>query len=431
MPLLRVLVLLCLAGCAATPCWEALAETAASTAPDAPVQVPEPSAEAMRYYHSGNVLWLAGQALGLAIPAVLLFSGFSARLRDLARRIGRRWFFIVGVYFALYAVVDHVLSLPLAFYSGYVRPHAYGLSNQTLQKWITDSTVELGVGVVMGALFLWVPYLLLRKSPRRWWLYTGALVAPFLFFMMLVQPVFIAPLFNDFGPMKDQALESRILALAERAGIEGGRVYEVNKSVDTKTVNAYVTGFLGTKRIVLWDTLLEKLDDEEVLFVMGHEMGHYVLGHVVRMILLMSVLVLGALFVVHRWSGRLIARHGRRFGFHDLSDIASLPLLILLMNLLSLAVSPAILAYSRHNEHESDRFGLEITRNNHAAATAFVTLQVENLANPRPGWLFKLWRGSHPPIGERVDFMNAYRPWETGEEMRYNHLFKPEAGNTP
>lgn len=406
----------------------ALAETSpdwgGTTSAHEAVIVPEPSAEAMRYYRSGNALWIVGQLWGLAIPAIVLFSGLSARIRDAARRIGRYWVLVVAEYFAIYSLLDHLLSLPLSFYASYLRPYAYGLSNQTLQKWATDSALDLLLGVLVGAFFLWIPYLLIRRSPRRWWLYTGVLIPPFLFFMMLVQPVFIAPLFNDFGPMQDKALEARILALAERAGIEGSRVFEVNKSVDTKTVNAYVTGFLGTKRIVLWDTLLEKLDDEEVLFVMGHEMGHYVLGHVVRMILLISVLMLGALYVAHRLSGRWIARYEARFGFSELADIASLPLLLLLLNVLSLAVSPAILAYSRHNEHESDRFGLEITRSNHAAATAFVKLQVENLANPRPGWLFKFWRGSHPPIGERVDFMNAYRPWETGEPMRYEHLFR-------
>lgn len=404
----------------------ALAAWAADPLPDprGPVAVPEPTDEAMRYYRGGNALWIVGQIVGLGVPALLLFSGFSARMRDAARRVGRKWYFVIVVYYTLYALIDHLLTLPLAFYASYLRPHAYGLSNQTLQKWATDSALGLLIAILFGALFLWIPYLLLRRSPRRWWIHTGALVAPFLFFVMLVQPVFIAPLFNDFGPMKDKELEARILALAERAGIEGGRVFEVEKSVDTKTVNAYVTGFLGTKRIVLWDTLLEKLDDDEVLFVMGHEMGHYVLGHVVRMVLLISALAFAALFVIHRVSGSLIARHRERFGFDNLADIASLPLLVLLVNAMTLAVTPAILAYSRHNEHESDRFGLEITRDNHAAATAFVKLQVENLANPRPGWLFKFWRGSHPPIGERVDFMNAYRPWETGEPMRYDHLFR-------
>ena len=126
---------------------------------------------------------------------------------------------------------------------------AYGLSNQTFQKWLTDSFKELAVGLVFGGLLLWVPYLLIRLSPRRWWLYTALLSLPVMFFVMLVEPIWVAPLFSHFGPMKDKHLEAQILALAQEAGIEGGRVFEVDKSVDTNAVNAYVTGFLGTKRI--------------------------------------------------------------------------------------------------------------------------------------------------------------------------------------
>jgi len=276
----------------------------------------------------------------------------------------------------------------------------------------------------MASLFLWVPYLLLKKSPQRWWLYTGLLVPPFLFFQMLITPVFIDPLFNDFGPMQDKALEAEILAVAERSGIEGSRVYEVKKSVDTNAVNAYVTGFMGTKRIVLWDTLLAKLDKEEVLFVMGHEMGHYVLNHVVKSILIISVIILVALYGVHRLAGVLLARYRGRFGFDRLDDIASLPLIILLLSAISLVVTPLILANSRYNEHEADRFGIELLQTNRAAATAFVKLQQENLGVPWPGLLFKLWRGTHPSIGERITFFNEYKPWETGEPLVYGDRFE-------
>ena len=185
---------------------------------------------------------------------------------------------------------------------------------------------------------------------------------------MLVTPIWIDPLFNKFGPMKDKGLEAQILALADRAGIEGSRVFEVDKSVDTKAVNAYVTGFLGTKRIVLWDTLLAKLDEPEVLFVMGHEMGHYVLGHVVRSILLSSMRHLLGLFLVDRVGRWLIAPFRDRLGFDRLSDIASVPLVLMLLEVASLVLSPVALAYSRYQEHEADRFALELTHANHSAA---------------------------------------------------------------
>jgi STE24 endopeptidase len=396
--------------------------------PSQPVPVPVPSEKAMRYYHSGNVLWGVDTLWGLLVPALLLFTGFSARLRDAARKVGRNWFLTVAIYGILFTLVTFLLDLPLAYYSDFVRQHAYGLSDQTTGKWWSDTFTGLAISLVFTALTLWFPYWLLRRSPRRWWLYTGLMSIPLVAVILFVTPIWIEPLFNKFGPMKDKALEGQILALADRAGIEGSRVYEVDKSVDTKTVNAYVTGFLGTKRIVLWDTTLAKLDKPQVLLVMGHEMGHYVLGHVPQLIALAALLILFGLWVIHRTAGGLIARYRDRFGFSELADVASVPLMSLLFSLVTLVLLPAILAFGRHTEHEADRFGLEITRDNHACATAFVKLQAENLSNPRPGLLYKLWRSDHPPLGERIDFCNEYRPWETGEPLRYGDKIKPPQG---
>jgi Zn-dependent protease with chaperone function len=225
--------------------------------------------------------------------------------------------------------------------------------------------------------------------------------------------------------MRDQALEAKILALADRSGIEGSRVFEVNKSVDTKTLNAYVAGVWQTKRIVLWDTTINRLNERELLFVMGHEMGHYVLGHVWRLVAVTSLLVLVLLYAAYKTMGVIMARWGHLFGFTDLSDVASLPLLLLVTSVFSLAIAPAQLALTRHLEHEADRFALEVTQTNHSAGTAFVKLQQEALANPWPGPVFKLWRSSHPPLGERIEFSNDYHPWREGRPLRYADRFKP------
>jgi Zn-dependent protease with chaperone function len=391
----------------------------------APVAVPEPSERAMRYYRSGNVLWFVEQAWSIAVLVVLLATGLSASLRNAARRVGRNWFFTIVAYFVLFTVVTTIVDLPLSYYTEYVRQHAYGLSNQTFGKWFGDTLKSLAVACVVGALVMWVPYLLLRKSPRRWWLYTALALVPFIVLANLVAPIWIAPLFNKFEPMQDKALEQKILTLAGRAGIEGSRVYQVNKSVDTKTLNAYVAGLFGTKRIVLWDTTLKRMTDRELLFVMGHEMGHYVLHHVWQAIAF-SVLVLAAsLYVAYRMADAVIARYGSRWGFTSLADVASLPLLLLLMSAFGLVVTPLELAFTRHLEHEADRFGLEITQTNHSAGTAFVKLQQDALANPRPGLLYKIFRESHPPLGERIDFANQYHPWTTGQPLEYGGRFKP------
>ena len=390
------------------------------------VPVPEPSERALQYYRTGNLLWVVNTIWGLLIPALFLFTGFSARMRDWVKKVNTNWFVVIVGYFLLFVVFNYVIDFALSYYQGYVRTHAYGLSNQTFGKWFGDGLTNLMISAIGGSLVLWVPYLLLKRSPTRWWFYTGLLIAPFMFLVMLIQPLFIAPMFNDFGPMKDKELEKKILAIADRAGIEGSRVYEVNKSVDTKAVNAYVSGFMGSKRIVLWDTIIDKLDEDELLFVMGHEMGHYVLGHVVRSIVILSLIMIVALFTIHKVSGWVINRYKDRFGFSELSDIASLPLLILLFGLTNLIISPVFLGMSRSNEHEADRFGVEITQTNYAAASAFAKLQEENLANPRPGLLYELWRGSHPSLGDRIDFCNSYRPWEEGKPLRYKHLFREE-----
>jgi len=406
---------------------------ASETGREPPVSVPAPSEEAIRYYRTGVAWWLFRMCWEIALPAVIVFTGFSATLRNAAKRVGRNWFLTIAVYWVLFLLLVYVAGLPLSFYSGYVRQQAYGLSNQTPLQWFTDSLISRGVLAVFGCLFLWVPYLLLKKSPTRWWFYTGVLMVPFLTLIMFVMPIWIDPLYNDFGPMKDKALESKILRLAESTGIEGSRVYEVDMSVKTKTINAYVTGFFDTKRIVLWDTIIAKLKEDQLLFVMAHEMGHYVLGHVVQGIFFFSGLITIGLFFTHFLANGLVRRFSGRMGFDRLSDVASIPLFLVVFNIVSLVLEPAGLAYSRYNERECDRFGLELTQDNRAAAEAFVTLYSENLAYPDPGWLMTVLRSSHPSIAKRVEFCNTYRPWQTGEPLRYGHLFKRkrETGERP
>jgi STE24 endopeptidase len=389
-----------------------------SSAPDT-VVVPEPSALAIQYHRSGNVLWAVETGLGMIIPAVLLFSGLSARVRSLSRRMGRRWWPSVLLYAVLFTLLVAVLTVPLSYYAGYLRQHQYGLSNQTLGAWAGDWVKGVAVGGVGLAAVLWIPYLLLRRSPRRWWLYAGLASLPLTALLLVITPLWVDPLFNDYEPMADKVLESKILALAQRAGIGRSRVYQVDKSSDTKLVNAYVTGVGATKRIVLWDTLLQKLGERQILFVAAHEMGHFVLRHTLSIIIATGILVTASLYAVHRIAGGLIARFSARFGFDDLTDIASFPMLLLLGNVASFLLAPLILGFSRHQEHEADRFGLEITRDNHAAASTFVVLQQENLAVPRPGRLYVLWRSSHPSLADRVAFANSYRPWKSGQPLRY------------
>ena len=422
--MLLILGALLLGGGRAEAADEPARPTAASTVHEDEVPVPEPTPEALRFYRSGLWLWVVGRAWGIAVPALILFTGFSARIRRFAEGRGRPWLVTIGLYAAAFLTIEFLINLPLRYYAGFVRLHEYGLSVESFGRWLGDSLKGLAIEVVGAVLFLWVPYLLIARSPRRWWLYTGLLTLPFAAFSAFLAPIAIDPLFNEFGPMKDARLEAKIDALAHRAGIDGGKIFEVDKSRETTTVNAYVTGLFGTKRVVLWDTLLAKLDDDEVLAVMGHEMGHYVLNHVAMGLALSSFGTIFALFWIDRAARGMIRKYHRRFGFDRLSDVASVPLILLLAQVTILLGSPVINGFSRGMEHEADRFALEITRNNRAAASGFAELQRDNLSVPYPGLFSTIWRSTHPPIGERIEFCNRYRPWEKGQPLRYGSLFR-------
>ena len=282
------------------------------------------------------------------------------------------------------------------------------------------------IGTCTSLLVFGVLYLLIAKSPKRWWLYMGLLMFPIQIFFQIVQPIWVAPLFNKFGPMQNQKLEQQILSLAQRAGIENSRVFEVDKSSDTKMMNAYVVGFGDSKRIVLWDTIIKGMSEEELLFVMGHEMGHYVLNHIWIGIIFNSVLSIILLLLTFLVSKVFIRCFSKRMGFKELKDIASFPLIMLVYGFFSLAFTPLETAFSRYEEHAADRFGLEITHANHSAATGFLKLMGSNLGYPYPGTFFTLFRGTHPSIGARIEFFNTYHPWCEGEPSHYQNYFKNE-----
>ena len=401
-----------------------LLASAICTAECSHVAVPEATALAMQFYKSGNILWIVEQAWTFIIPLLFLMTGFTGRLATFSHKVGRNWFFTIAVYLVLFIALYQLLFLPLEFYAGYIRLHAYGLSEQPISRWLANY-IKGGVVAIVGAVaFVWIFYLLLKKSPRRWWFYSSLASIGVLFITVFIQPIWIDPLFNKFGPMKNKELEQQILHLASRAGIENGRVFEVDKSQDTKTLNAYVVGFGSTNRIVLWDTTIQQMPTDQILFVMGHEMGHYVLHHIWWDMVYLTVLSFAIFYLTYRSANFLLKRYHKRFGFTHLHQIASLPLLLFLITLFLFLLSPLSNYISRCMEHEADRFGLEITQNNKAAAEGFITLQQKNLGNPRPGNFYKFWRASHPPLGERIDFSNCYCPWKQGQQLKYEKDFR-------
>jgi len=364
-------------------------------------------------------LSLVGPLLGVLAGLLLLFTGLSQRFRDLASAGGRGRWARVLIYFSLYSLAMVVLMAPLTWYEGYALEKRFGFMNQSLGAWSLDQVKALvfqivAVGVVPLLALAW---LAIERS-RRWWLWLSIGALPVTLALVLLQPLVFDPLFNDFTPLRDASLRNEILALGARAHVPARNVYEVDMSRRTTKVNAYVSGFGASQRIVLWDTALRALKRDEILFVMGHEMGHYVLQHIWKGVLLAS---LGA-FVAFWLTQRLVLAFLRRFGamwrVTEAGDLAAMPLVIAMLSLAGWFGAPATNLLSRAFEHESDVYALEITRDNDAGARSFLALARGNRSDPEPPKWVEWMLYTHPPLGDRIRFALAYRPWERGEPDR-------------
>jgi STE24 endopeptidase len=370
--------------------------------------IPRVTPEMRRYSYTRYALAFIGAFYELAALALVMESGLSRRLRELAERRFRHSFARAAAYTVLFGAVYTVLLFPLTFTSGWYVEQRFRMSRQSLPAWLWDAVKGLLVSVVIMPPMIWLLYTCIRRSPQRWWLGFWLASLPLLTFLVLVAPVVIDPLFNRFEPLRDAALREKILSLAARAGIEGGRVYQVDMSTKTRALNAYVNGLGETKRIVLWDTLLARMKEDEILFVMGHEMAHYVYHHV----LILLGTGFGGLFLFFALTDRaaraLLARRGERWGVTDLGDLASLPVLLGVLTALQFLAMPAVGAVSRTMERQADAFGLRLTGSGEAAACAFVKLSEGNLSLPSPPRFVEFWLFTHPPLQERIDRALAY-----------------------
>ncbi|HEX7828727.1 MAG TPA: M48 family metallopeptidase, partial [Thermoanaerobaculia bacterium] len=370
--------------------------------------------EMVRHSRIQDTLYFAGTAWSFITLGIVLVTGLSRKMRDRAARITSKPWVLALIYIALFTVVMAILDFPLTYYAGYVVPHQFDLSDQSFGSWFADELKGLGVGLVMGSLIGATALLGVRKV-KNWWFAIWLVSIPFIILLVVVQPVVLDPIFNKFEPLKDQVLKQKLLNLASQAGIEGSRVYEVNKSKQTKTMNAYVNGIGPTNRIVMWDTLLAKMSHDEVLAVMGHEMGHYVMKHIWKTLAFSLALSFFILYFVQKVHDKTLPKYGPRWGFTDRGDPASLPWLLIILSGASFLATPIISGYSRHNEHASDMFSLELTHLNEPMATAFRKFAEDSKRDPNPHPFIKYWRYTHPPIGERIPFALSYKPWEKGE----------------
>lgn len=370
---------------------------------------PERKAKLIAYARTTNIWRFADFGITVVILLLILFTGFSARVRQWAQ-IGRRRFWVTWLYFAILSAVIWLLTFPFDYYHNFAIERQYGFMNQTFGSWLGENLMSLGISVLLGIIPVWFFYFLIERF-RRWWLVFSVGAVPFLVFFIVIAPVVISPLFNKFEPLQDKQLESSILSLADKAGIAGSNVFQVNASKQSTKVNAYVTGLFGTKRIVLYDNLINNFTLDEIRFVMGHEMGHYVLHHIWWGLGTAIVLLLIVLWITSLSIERLIHRFRHSWKFDRLSDIASLPLVMLYLTVIMFLLQPIMNGISRHHEHQSDVYGMEITGvDGESAAIAFDKLSALNLSDPDPNPIIEFWFYSHPALQKRMAFVRSYRP---------------------
>ncbi|MFQ6096643.1 MAG: M48 family metallopeptidase [Armatimonadota bacterium] len=360
-----------------------------------------------RYAHTRWRLFFLRQGALFALLAAFALTGASAALRNaIGEKIGPAWA-ADATYFAAVVVLFALLMAPLSFYGGYAVEHRFGLSNQTPGSWLLDSLKSLGVTLVIAVPLLMLFYAILRRWPERWWLVFSGACVPLIVFLVVIAPVVIDPLFNEFRPLEEGPLKSRLLEMASEQGVSVQGVFVVDKSKQTKKVNAYVTGLFGSKRIVLWDTLLQRFTAREVQAVMAHEMGHYVKRHVWWGVAVAALTVAVLSCIVARWAPLLVALL-LKSGILRVQEAASLPMIAALFMFLLFFASPLTSAASRHMERTADRFALHVTGDGAVAARAFEKLAGINLADPEPSRLLVFWFYSHPPVAERIREARAY-----------------------
>ena len=388
---------------------------------------PEKEAQAIAYAHSRHQLYFLDFLFTAVALALLIQLGAAPRLRDWAERITRIRFFQAVLFAGPFFVLLGLISLPGTAASHWLERY-YAQSVQGWASWFWDAVKGGLIALVLAILLVWLFYALVRRSPRRWWFYAWLAALPILVFLIFVEPLVIEPLFFQFTPLaaNDPQLAAALERVVHHAGqnIPETRMYLMNASSKLNGLNAYVTGIGASERVVVWDTTIARMTTPEILFVFGHEMGHYVLHHIRDGILFSAGLLLAFLiagFHALRWALR---RFGATWQIRGPDDWASLPVLIFAIVIFNFLFTPIDNAYSRHLEHQADQYGLEVVHGivpdaPQVAAQSFQTLGELDLSEPAPSTAVKIWFYDHPPIDERILFAQTYDPWDKGESPEF------------
>jgi Zn-dependent protease with chaperone function len=377
---------------------------------------PEKYQKAIAYSRAGYRLYFLFVFWNLAILLFLLRSGFFAKLRSFAEARSRSHSFQAALFVpALFALLA-LLNLPIRLYWHHLSLY-YQQSIEPWGPWLWDWTKALLLEIALALLVVTVLFALIRSRPRSWWLFAWLGAIPLSLFLGLIAPWYVDPLFNKFRPLQETQpqLVQSIGELARRAAIPipPERMFLMEASAKTNAINAYVTGLGASKRIVIWDTSIKKTKPEELLFIVGHEIGHYVLGHVLKGFAYFLALLFVALFLAYRLLQWTIVRWGPAWGIRGQSDWAALGALLLLFNIMNFFGEPLGNAISRTQEHAADAYGLQLIQGfipnaNEVAAHSFQVLGEEDLDDPNPPKFIVLWLYSHPPLNDRLQFAHDF-----------------------
>ncbi len=359
---------------------------------------PDDSPEARRYTRNHRGLGVADFVVGSAFLVLLMITGWSGWLRDLALRRGfQNYTLAVFLYLFFLLLISKVLGLGLDYY-GFRLERKFQLSTQKVRSWLWDQVKGFLVGLVLAGVVVELLYFMIRQSPQHWWLITWALFMGLFILLAQLAPVVLFPIFYKFEPLDNEDLRRRLVQLGQRAGTRVRGVYRWKLSEKSKKANAALTGLGSTRRIILADTLLDNYAPEEIEAVLAHELGHHVHKHILK-----SILVQGGITLFGFWVANFVLHYAvDHHMFEELSDFANLPLLAITATVISLLLMPALNAYSRYNERQADRYAFESIVNVEPFISSMNKLAQQNLAERTPSKWIELLFHSHPAISRRV-----------------------------
>jgi STE24 endopeptidase len=383
--------------------------------------------KAVAYSRAEYLLYFLSYAWSVLVLVLFLRLGVAVKFRDLAESVSGNRFVQGLVFVPLLVVTLDLCDLPLRLYAHSLSRH-YEQSVEGWGSWFWDRSKEELLGIGFALVLVLILFVVMRWSPRRWWFHFWLASLPILLFIFFISPWFIDQLFNHFEPLevKYPELATAMEKVVERTGlgIPRERMFLMEASKKTNNINAYVTGFGASKRVVVWDTTIQKLTIDETLFIFGHEAGHYVLGHIRNGFLFFAALLLVALYLAYRGLHGALHRWGKDWGVYGPEDWASLAVLLLLLQVMAFFAMPIASGFSRMQEHAADVFGLEVIHgivpnSEEVAAHAFQVLGEIDLADPNPPPLITFWLYSHPPLADRLVFAHSYDPWSKGQAPKY------------